>query len=155
MESIVALTNLIHKAIKEQPQGTKLSKSAVDTLLREYQAERTIRMRQVIDFSALATKIQAWENVGYKILSRILPLLPDNTFAVQAAKLIKGAPKLDFVPASWDSKATVPWESNSNVLLRQDQKSLLPESNKRQLFGSGKTRLVSIGVLLSFVFVLV
>jgi hypothetical protein len=154
MESVVSLVNLIHSAIKEQPQGTKPGKAAIEALLREYQAERTVRMRQLIDFSALATKVQAWENVGYKILSRIVPWLPDNTFALQAANLIKGAPKLDFVPAPWDSRGTVAWTSNSKVLLPRDQKSLLPSSKKGKWFRWGSAPLVSVGVLLSFFIVL-
>jgi hypothetical protein len=150
MESVVLLVNLIHRAIKEQPQGTNLGRATVEALLREYQAERTVRMRQLIDFSALTTKVQAWENVGYKILSRIVPLLPDKMFALQTANLIKGAPKLDFVPAPWDSKGTVAWTSNSKVPLPRDQRSLLPDSKKGKLLGWGSASLLSVSVLLSF-----
>ncbi|PCG89044.1 Monooxygenase, FAD-binding [Penicillium occitanis (nom. inval.)] len=111
MESVVVLTNLLHKAIKEHPQG-KPDKAAIQNVLHEYQKDRQVRMRQFIDFSSLATKIQAWETTWYKILSRVMPFLPDDTFAKQASILFKAAPKLDFIPVPGNLKGSMKWDDD-------------------------------------------
>ncbi|KAF2137749.1 uncharacterized protein K452DRAFT_235327 [Aplosporella prunicola CBS 121167] len=150
MESIVVLTNLLHRAIKDyEARGTKPKKAAIEALLYQYQAERTLRMRQIIDFSALATKVQAWENLGYKIMSRVMPLLPENTFALKTSKLIKAAPKLDFVATPLDTKATIPWEDSSFSVIVPTK-----PYQESTLFSSRKNCLSVIFVLLLFSFLL-
>ncbi|EED19835.1 FAD-dependent monooxygenase, putative [Talaromyces stipitatus ATCC 10500] len=153
MESIVVLTNLLNKAIKEHPQG-KPDRAALQSLLTEYQKERQVRMRQFIDFSSLATKTQAWENLWYKILSRVIPFLPDDTFAKQASALFKAAPKLDFVPVPGNLKGTVKWDDE--VLEIKNRKVIsapsLGEWTQSMLRWTVKP-ILSLCVMLSFLFV--
>lgn len=152
MESVVVLTNLLNKAVKEHPHG-KPDKATLQRLLTEYQTERQVRMRQFIDFSSLATKLQAWETIWYKTLSRVIPFLPDDTFAKQAAALFKAAPKLDFVPVPGNYQGTLKWDDD---VLEAGAK----EAKSRQFAGKGArnilswttTPLLSACVLLSFYF---
>lgn len=147
MESVVVLANLLHKAVKQHRNG-KPDAGAIESLLAGYQAERSVRMQQVIDFSGLATKVQAWDNIWYKALSRIMPLLPDNTFALQAGKLIKAASKLDYVPLLDDMKGTVKWEDDE-----LDEKSKRGEQAK-SLLSWAMAPLLSMCMLLSFFYLI-
>ncbi|KAH8645851.1 putative FAD-dependent monooxygenase [Tricladium varicosporioides] len=119
MESVVVLANALNKAVKTDPKR-KPGKAAIEALLAEYQAERYPRMKKVIEFSGLATKIQAWDNIFYKAVSRIMPYLPDTAFANECAKIIKGAPKLDYVPLPEDAKGLVEWDDEVGTSPRVD-----------------------------------
>ncbi|KAF2143952.1 uncharacterized protein K452DRAFT_224000 [Aplosporella prunicola CBS 121167] len=142
MEGVVALTNLLHRAIKDHnARGTKPDKAAIEAILGQYQAERTARMRPVIDVSALVTKVEAWENLGYKILSRVMPFLPESLIAQQTAKIIQVAPKLEFLPPPRDPKAAVPWIS-----------SRTRPSKKESIFSSTESRLYIFSLLLFSMF---
>jgi FAD dependent monooxygenase len=153
LESIVVLTNLLHKAIKEHPRG-KPDKATLQGILTQYQKNQQVRMRQIIDFSSLATKIQAWENIWYKILSRVMPFLPDNTFAKQASALLKAAPKLDFVPVPGNVKGTVMWDDEAwDVGNRAGRSKSFIEKGAQSLFSWMTTPLLSLCVVLSFFYV--
>lgn len=151
MESVVVLTNLLHKAVNSSPNG-KPDYNTLQSVLTEYQAERQIRMRQFIDFSGLATKLQAWETIWYKIMSRVIPFLPDNTFAKQCTALFVKAPKLDFVPVPGNIKGTVPWDDEVAELKTQEKPKPLLGKGVQNLLNWGTTPLLSLGVLLSFFF---
>lgn len=148
MESVAVLANLLNKEVKQHPDS-KPDAGAIESLLAKYQAQRSVRMQQVIDFSGLATRIQAWDNLWYKALSRIVPLLPDNTFALQAGKLIKAASKLDYVPLPDDMKGTIVWEDDE-----LDEKSRRGEQAE-SLLTRARAPLLSMCVLLSFFYLIV
>jgi FAD dependent monooxygenase len=147
MESVAVLANLLNKSAKQHRNG-KPDAAALESLLVNYQAQRCVRMQQVIDFSGLATKVQAWDNIWYRALSRIMPLLPDNTMALQAGKLIKAASKLDYVPLPDDMKGTVKWDDDE--LEELDEKSKRRGLQAKSLLSWARTPLLSMCVLLSF-----
>lgn len=151
MESVVALANLLDGAVKAHPQG-KPDKAMIEDMLAEYQRSRSGRMRKIVDFSSRATKMQAWDNLWYKALSYILPLLPETTFAVQLSKLIKGAPKLDYVPLPDDTHVgTWKWEDEE----REEEKAKKGgESVKKSLSIRPQVSFLSMCVLLSFVYLI-
>ncbi|KAF7590326.1 hypothetical protein BBP40_002976 [Aspergillus hancockii] len=113
MESITVLSNLLRRAVQAHPSG-KPDKKMLETVLEEYQTLRYDRMAKIIHFSSEATKMQAWDSLYYKAISRILPFLPDNTVAKQTGELIKGAAKLDYVPTSAARKGTIAWDDEGH-----------------------------------------
>ena len=135
MESVVVLANLLNKAVKEHPHG-KPDRAALQKLLAEYQKKRQKRLQEFIDFSSLATKMQAWETIWYKLFSRIVPFLPDNSFAKQASALFKAAPKLDFVPVPGNPQGTVKWDD-------EVAKTETKESMPRPILGKGTPSMMS------------
>ncbi|KAL9095957.1 MAG: hypothetical protein Q9165_001955 [Trypethelium subeluteriae] len=135
IESIVVLTNILNRAIRDHPHG-KPDRAALQKLLAEYQNKRRKRLQEFIDFSSLATKMQAWETTWYKILSRVVPFLPDNSFAKQASNLFKAAPKLDFVPVPGNPQGTVKW--NDEVA-----GSEIKEAKSKQFHGKKAQSIVS------------
>ncbi|KAJ6142752.1 hypothetical protein N7471_002205 [Penicillium samsonianum] len=69
MESIVLLSNLLNRAIELHPDDHPDAK-IVEQVLSEYQSLTKERMRKVIDFSNLATRIQAWDTPFHKNCKR-------------------------------------------------------------------------------------
>ncbi|TAQ86977.1 hypothetical protein B7494_g4680 [Chlorociboria aeruginascens] len=96
MESVAVLANLLNKAIKSHPRG-KPGKTEIEAIFAQYQAERLPRVKKIIEFSGLVTKIQAWDSILLKVASRILPFMPERTLANETGKIIKAAPKLDYI----------------------------------------------------------
>lgn len=139
MESVVALTNLLQNAIHPEQDAAsparKLDFPALQGILTTYQTERQARMRKIIDFSGLATKTQAWETLGHKLMSRIVPFLPDDTFAKQATALFKGAPSLNFVPVPGKYRGTVSWDDETTTL-RPSMRTPVREQNLRLSWSS-------------------
>ncbi|KAH8429233.1 FAD-dependent oxidoreductase [Aspergillus melleus] len=139
MESVVVLSNLLHRAVQAHPSG-KPDKKMLETILEEYQTLRYDRMQKVIHFSGEATRLQAWDSLYYKTLSRVIPYFPDTTSAKRTAELIKAAAKLDYVPTSPARKGTVAWEDDGQRALGAHQAAV-----------SSVRRLIQIPVvLLSF-----
>ncbi|OOQ83533.1 FAD binding domain protein [Penicillium brasilianum] len=121
MESIVLLSNLLNRAIQIHPGGRPDIK-LVEQVLSEYQTLTNERMRQIIDFSNLATRIQAWDTLFHKILSRVVPFLPDTTFAKQAAQLIKASRKLEYVQLPKRAvRGTMPWDDELHLALSESK----------------------------------
>ncbi|KAJ5918466.1 FAD-dependent monooxygenase [Penicillium verhagenii] len=147
MESIVLLSNLLNRAIQVHPGGRPDAK-LVEQVLSEYQSLTKERMRKIIDFSNLATRIQAWDTPFHKLLSRVVPFLPDTTFAKQAAQLIKASRKLEYVQLpKRDVTGTMPWD---------DELQLAPNDSKVNKgvtsFSFLYTPLVGLFVAISFLF---
>jgi hypothetical protein len=122
MESVVVLANLLNQTIKESPQG-KPNAAALHRMLNEYQRLRLIRAKQFIEISGLVTKMQAWENGWYKFMTRIVPFLPDTTFANHLSNLLRGAPKLDFIPVPGNPQGTVKWDDDVFEAKQREAKS--------------------------------
>lgn len=144
MESVVALTNLLQKALSSSSQEQP-DYDTIQLLLAAYQKERQERMRKIIDFSGLATKLQAWETPLYKIVSRMVPYLPDDTFAKQASALFKGAPKLDFIPVPGSIKGTMQWDDDAQAA------ALTKPLNSRMRFNKSNKLLMSVATPFLFV----
>lgn len=139
MESVVVLSNLLHRAVQAHPSG-KPDKKMLETILQEYQTLRYDRMQKVIHFSGEATRLQAWDSFYYKALSRVIPYFPDRTGATRTGELIKAASKLDYVATSPARKGTVAWEDDGQRTLGAHQTAV-----------SSVRRLIQIPVfLLSF-----
>lgn len=152
MESVVALTNLLNKAVKSDAQA-KPDYDTVQRLLTEYQSERQERMRKIVDFSGLATKLQAWETPLHKIMSRVAPFLPDDTFAKQASALFKGAPKLDFIPVPGNIKGTMQWDDEipTGALTKPSQSLLTMNQSNKLLTSVATPFLCVVAVLLPLI----
>ena len=120
MESVVVLSNLLHRAVQAHPSG-KPDKKMLGAILEEYQTLRYDRMQKIIHFSGEATRLQAWDSLYYKAMSRIVPYLPDTMSAQKTGELIKGAAKLDYVPTSPARKGTVAWEDEAQRALGTHQ----------------------------------
>lgn len=68
-------------------------------------------MRQIMDYSSMITKFQAWDSTLFKIAATwIAPYLPDRMIADDLGRIIREAPKLNFVdvPTTF-AHGSVPW----------------------------------------------
>ena len=97
MESIVVLCNHLHRTLALH--GGRPSKATIHTMFSAYQKEREPRMKEIMDFSSLLTKLQAWDNVWLRFLATwVIPYQPDRRIADQLGdSIIRKAPKLCFV----------------------------------------------------------
>ncbi|KAJ5765405.1 hypothetical protein N7520_004964 [Penicillium odoratum] len=148
MESIVLLSNQLKRAIEIHPGGHPDAK-IVEQMLSEYQSLTKERMRKIIDFSNLASRIQAWDTPFHKLLSRVVPYLPDTTFAKQAAQLIKASRKLEFVKLPKRSvTGTMPWDDEVKLAMHE-RKAAKGESTISFIY----TPIVGLCLALSFFFI--
>ena len=110
IESVVVLTNHLRR-MPEQQRGGRIGKTSLDTTLQAYQDERLPRMRRIMEFSSLISRVQAWDNVFLKWLSiYFLPYLPERKLADYLGEIIREAPKLDCVPVGPWNKSRLEWE---------------------------------------------
>ncbi|KAL8826054.1 MAG: hypothetical protein Q9170_007552, partial [Blastenia crenularia] len=78
MESVVVLCNHLHRTLSahhhfqnpNNPNNTiRPSKPTLEAMCAAYQAERAPRMRQIMAFSSLLTKLQAWDSLLLRFLA--------------------------------------------------------------------------------------
>lgn len=110
MESVVVLTNLLHRTLASD-SPSKSSLHALTQAFQAYQDQRRPRMRHIMEFSRLITRTQAWDNWFLKMMSIwVLPYLPQRKLANDLGEIIRKAPMLDFVPlGDWD-EGLMEWE---------------------------------------------
>ena len=122
MESVVVLTNLLHRTLASTSHS-KPSSDALTQAFQAYQDQRLPRMRHIMEFSRLITRTQAWDNWFLKIVSIwVLPYLPQRKLANDLGEIIRKAPMLDFVPlGDWD-EGLMEWED-----MKQEKK---PKKNR-------------------------
>ncbi|CAL8575779.1 hypothetical protein XPA_001683 [Xanthoria parietina] len=110
MESVVVLTNLLHSILTSH-SPSKPSHDALTKVFQSYQDQRLPRMRQIMEFSRLISRTQAWDNWILKMLSIwVLPYLPQRKLANDLGEIIRKAPMLDFVPLGDWKKGLMEWE---------------------------------------------
>ncbi|KAK2624713.1 hypothetical protein QTJ16_005906 [Diplocarpon rosae] len=113
MESIVVLSNHLRHMMIQQ-QGSKPSLATLQRVFSAYQSERHLRVKEIMEFSSLITKVQAWDTPFHKFLANwVLPLQPDRAIADQLGQIIRGAPKLDFVSTRGFSAGSMGWNDES------------------------------------------
>ena len=110
MESVVVLTNHLRRMLDQQ-RGGRPSKTSLNTTFQAYQDERLPRMRRIMEFSSLISRVQAWDNPFLKWMSiYFLPYLPERKLANDLGEIIRKAPKLDFVPLGPWNESRLEWE---------------------------------------------
>lgn len=110
MESIAVLCNHLNRLAKRQ-QGVPPSRAKLAHAFTAYQAERKTRMREIMQYSSFITKLQAKDGLIFDFAAHyVVPFLPDSLIANDLGRIIRAAPKLDYVdvPASF-GRGSVPW----------------------------------------------
>ena len=111
MESVVVLTNHLRRMLEQQQHGARPSKTTLNATFQAYQDERLPRMRRIMEFSSLISRVQAWDNPFLKWVSiYLLPYLPERKLANDLGEIIRKAPKLDFVPLGQWNEGLLEWE---------------------------------------------
>jgi hypothetical protein len=122
MESIVVLCNHLQRTLANH-SGARPSRASLKAVFSAYQKERESRMKEILDFSSLITRLQAWDSFTLRFFATwIVPYQPDRRIADQLGDIIKRAPKLEYVDVGNDFKTgTVPWEDTKESLLPQQK----------------------------------
>ena len=139
MESVVVLTNLLNRTLKEH-QGGRLSRATINAVFHEYQEIRLPRMRHIMNFSSLVSRTQGWDNWLLKATSiYIMPYLPQRKLANDLGEIIRKAPSLDFVPLGPWNKGLLEWEDvqKSQLVGKTGQKTLTVGRAQMSLLGGG------------------
>ncbi len=120
MESVIVLCNHLHHTLAKHA-GARPSKAALNSMFAAYQKEREPRMNEVMQFSSMLTKLQAWDNVFLRFLATwVIPYQPDRRIADQMGELIRKAPKLDYVDVGPEfAKGKMAWADDERDLDRQ------------------------------------
>ena len=110
MESVVSLVNKLNRVLKTHP-SVKPSRAQLNAIFHAYQEERIPRMRKIMDFSRVITRVQAWDGTLMKCIALyVLPWQNERKLGEQIGELIKGAPKFDFIPMSQYNKRRIRWD---------------------------------------------
>lgn len=98
MESIALLSSLLHRELTAHPKVNP-SRSTLIKLFQQYQDQRIPRMKKILEFSNLITRVQAWDGWLMKAVAIwVLPYQKDSKLGEDIGEIIKGGEKLDFVP---------------------------------------------------------
>lgn len=128
MESIVSLSNHLQRMVKRQ-QGARPSAATLNRLFAAYQTERIERVRYMMNFSGLISKMQAQVTPWHRIANNwVLPLLPDRGIANRMKPYIAAGLKLEYVPVTADFKrGLVPWQDEEEDARRMKGKGQKPQ----------------------------
>jgi hypothetical protein len=143
MESIVVLCNHLQRTLATHC-GARPSRATLRAVFTAYQKERQPRMKEILEFSSLLTRLQAWDSIPLRFLATwIVPYQPDRRIADQLGDLIKRAPKLEYVKVGDDFKTgTVPWGDTKEAVPPRGGTEKAPKkvgfsgSHLMQLFGA-------------------
>lgn len=125
MESIVVLCNRLEAGLKRH-KGAKPSRAALGEIFEAYQKERIPRMKRILDYSSLITRLQAWDNALFKIAANwIVPYAPDRLVADDLGKIIREAPKLSYVPVPVSFR-------KGSVIWADEMEAEVPATSTRQ-----------------------
>ena len=156
MESIVVLCNHLHRTLAAHA-GDRPSKATLNAMFSAYQKEREPRMKEIMDFSSLLTKLQAWDNVLLRFLATwVIPYQPDRRIAEQLGELIRKAPKLDFVDVGPDfARGKFGWADEGKAQKRQTADAVVGGGDDKQKAAGLTSRLLpfvgALAGLLSFI----
>ncbi|OTA86299.1 hypothetical protein M434DRAFT_24241 [Hypoxylon sp. CO27-5] len=100
---IVLAGDSVHKVTPHSGLGgnsaiEKLSQATLQHVFAAYKSERYARMKQILDLSNTMTRVQAWDSAWHKFLARcVFPRLPDTFSPDSLGKIIRGAPRIEFI----------------------------------------------------------
>lgn len=152
MESIIVLTNHLHWCLVHHA-GACPSRHTLATLFAAYQYERAPRMAKILDFSALLTRLQAWDGVLMRVLTTwVLPYQRDRSIADQLGEIIRTAPRLEFVGVGKDfERGRMEWADEEG----ERGKVGKVKSEGRALLGSQMVQLLgAMSALMGFVWLM-
>ncbi len=141
MESIIVLTNHLQRCLTHHG-GARTSRHTLAALFAAYQRERVPRMAEILKFSALLTRLQAWDGPLMRVLATwVLPYQRDRGVADQLGEIIRRAPRLEFVGVEKDfERGRMEWadeEGEKGKVQRvRGEGKLLLRSQLLQLLGA-------------------
>ncbi|RYP77149.1 hypothetical protein DL769_003494 [Monosporascus sp. CRB-8-3] len=114
MESSVILVNKIVDMHTQLGAERRPSKAVIETLLKDYQAERMPRQKEASEASALLTRLHAYDGWHRWFLMRwVFPHAGGQTFIADLmADLCARAPKFNFLPVVYSKTATYKWQDD-------------------------------------------
>ncbi|KAK7743714.1 hypothetical protein SLS62_010493 [Diatrype stigma] len=115
MESVVVLCNLLQKMVAGQ-ENARPSLETLTKAFAAYQNERHGRMKVIVDLSARATRMEAWDHMLDKfVTTRVMPYIPHHFLVKQLGRIITPAPKLDYVSLEGFARGKTPWKYDDGV----------------------------------------
>ncbi|KAF2726640.1 FAD binding domain protein [Polyplosphaeria fusca] len=122
MESAVVLCNHLHRML-DQHAGAKPSRDSIRKAFDMYQKERIPRMKEILEFSSLITRVQAWETPMLKFIANwVLPYQADRGIADQLGEIIRRAPKLNWVDTNDFGKGRLAWQDEEKQPAKMELK---------------------------------
>lgn len=112
IESIVVLTNLLHRALADRKGRGKLSTAELDALFEQYQVHQHPRARSIFEISSFISRVQAWDTAWMKFSSiHIAPRMNPRALPDAVGEIVRKAAVLDFLPLAKDPAARMQWEN--------------------------------------------
>ena len=114
-------------------------------------------MKEIMDFSSLLTKLQAWDSVLLRFLATwVIPYQPDRRVADQLGDLIRKAPKLDFADVGPGfARGKLAWADEEKIQIQRVVKGVVGGTEvKNRAIGLRRGLLPFMGALvglLSFI----
>ena len=97
MESIALLASLLQANLSSNP-SLKPTRATLQSIFKTYQDRRIPRMKQILEFSNLITRVQAWDGIGMKFAANwVLPYQKGTQLGLEIGGIIKGAEKVGFI----------------------------------------------------------
>ncbi|OQE00300.1 hypothetical protein PENVUL_c054G07904 [Penicillium vulpinum] len=147
MESVVSLCNQIQTMMVKQC-GAQPSLATLTQAFAAYQTERQGRVKQVMEYSGLITKVQAWSSpIHWFLANWVLPLQPDRAIADDLGEIIRGAPKLNYVDLGEFASGKLEWKYGNPV------GSLVKAKRHPEAVSSRILRVMSTVLVIAFVVV--
>jgi hypothetical protein len=113
MESIALLTNILRKTVVAHP-NIKPSRAQLNTIFRQYQDQRIPRMKKIMEFSNMITRVQAWDGPLMKFVAiGVLPYQKGTKLGEDIGAIISVSVKLDFAPIV-SPAGRIPWDGDGN-----------------------------------------
>jgi hypothetical protein len=110
IESAVTLANLLYDVTRSTGRASGLSYQEAEAVLEQYQNTRYDRVAKACAMSAMATRLQAMDNLMWKCLGQgILPLFGDEAEVNASSELLLGGEPLRFLNYKGRT-GTIPWE---------------------------------------------
>ncbi|KAL6691260.1 hypothetical protein J3F84DRAFT_387220 [Trichoderma pleuroticola] len=111
IQDVVAICNGIRAAVRNCPDGNP-SRATLETIFNQYRHDRIASIKKDFRGSAVLTRLQAWANTWFYIMSRFL-LVPDwfqrFTIRYMAVPNMRLAPVFNYVPADEPYNGTSSW----------------------------------------------
>ncbi|KAL7940463.1 hypothetical protein V8C42DRAFT_337432 [Trichoderma barbatum] len=111
IQDVVAICNRICAAVKNCSDGNP-NRATLGTIFNQYRDERLASIKKDFRGSAVLTRLQAWANTWFYIMSRFL-LVPDwfQRFTIRylAVPNMRLAPVFNYAPADEPYIGTTPW----------------------------------------------
>ncbi|KAL0929732.1 FAD binding domain-containing protein [Colletotrichum truncatum] len=114
IESVAVLCNHLIQTLQVAADQQKImqppTQEALERCFLAYQTEHRSRVEEVVRFSRLITRIQAWDSFPMRCLAEwIMPVLPDRALAKIVSRVVRAAPKLNYVAIDQVPSGAVEW----------------------------------------------